>query len=202
MKRVIAIGLVAACLGGLASAQTITLDFEAASLPIHALPWSEQGFTFTELDPSAAVIAVGAKDLQVFADGSGGARVRLTRDGGGPFDAVSVDAVAFSTLFQFWVGTFSIESSNGGVRVLNSGDPGTTVALTGPEWTGITHLDVVYTGDADNGDHDLEVDNFAVQVPPAVPTFGGGHVAVLALSLLAGGLTCLRRTPATVPRPA
>lgn len=57
----------------------------------------------------------------------GNGTIRLTRDGGGLFDAASVQVPTFGLVS----GTATITSSAGGSRVLTNGDNATTVALGG-----------------------------------------------------------------------
>ena len=123
----------------LAPAQTVTLDFDGA--PAGPLPWSEQGFTFTE-GGSGAFSGVGIGELgQVaFAAGPGeGAlsSVQLVRDDGGTFDAVSLDVVAI--IIDSGIGCAQsqvlVSSSRGAVSLF---EPGTVLL----DWTGITELTV------------------------------------------------------------
>jgi hypothetical protein len=150
------------------STQTVTLGFDGA--PEGPLPWSEQGFTFTETENGVASVQADETLLAAAYSSQGNyaeTRVRLAREDGGTFDALSLDVVGI--LFDDTgceETSVSVTSARGTVDVFEAG----TIVL---EWTDITELTVEVSGAAAFfpepwiGFCILEVvlDNFVVNVP-------------------------------------
>jgi hypothetical protein len=125
------------------------------------LPWREQGFTFVEeYSANYASVEIDGQALAqyVYSDPyePGWQVVRLTRDGGGTFDAVSFDVIEHFGGY-YWLRS---DRGEGGYQPCGSN----TWMLTGPEWSDITYLEILLN-DPYGALSKLVTDNFVVRVP-------------------------------------
>jgi len=145
----------------LSAAQTVTLSFNGA--PNGPLPWSEQGFTFTDGSGvfGGEEVVGGALRVSAFSGGFGFGSVIVARDDGGTFNARSLDVDTLSCLSLFGC-DFSVGTSSTDPDWWYISGTGTEV-FTGPEFEDITSLGI-FVWPGSDGNALLVLDDLVVEV--------------------------------------
>ena len=164
-----------------AQVKAVTIDFSSAPPGPTFLPFSENGFTFTQLG--------GGFDWKVngiaqYLSGGASATVRLTRTDNGLFDLSSLDVTFRGSLDA--LGTFGLSTSGGGTRDLSAVGHYT---FAGAGFEGLNWVDMTIVMSGSFGDNTF-VDNIVVNNTASVPD-AGSTAALLGCSLV--GLATLRR---------
>lgn len=168
---------------GLASSlnAAVTIDFESAPQGAQvALPYTQDGFklsVITGSTPSQLYInnpnpGTSSSELWMFGNGV----IRLEREDGGLFDAMSVYVPAIFLA----LGSAEISSSEGGLRPLANADSGTIDLTALPNFTHLSYLE--FTTTAFEGVDHVDLDNITVNAIPEPASLGLlGSVAAMAL---------------------
>jgi hypothetical protein len=196
--------LAAICLTGSASSQTLSFDAAQGNT---LLPWSEQGFVFTEIPKGGfGCFGVLVSNQALNTQGSGGIgcgvyqdMFTLTREDGGAFDAVSVlvdDTSYWPPDFSFSTFDWILTSDRGGVAW---GSPGDTLVLDGPKWKAVRSVSLFLSAYLVSGDFaQVVLDDFVVAPPTLWTDVGGGTSGASGPPTLAGDGPLVANTPASV----
>jgi hypothetical protein len=132
----------------------IVVDFGSGGFQF--LPYSEDGFTFTNLS-GGAIVSGGPADRRLTVNNPFNFSVQTRITGTSAFDLLSFDLI--NPNFRDW----RIEASSGAVFSLTSGTSTGTKTLSGPGWSNLTYVDIRHLAGEANAV--IVVDNFHFNMP-------------------------------------
>lgn len=144
----------------------VTLDFNglpAAHDLLIAGPYAEDGYTLTSTAAGQLAVVNGFQPNGLALRGTTAASqiLRLVNSSGSPFDLLSI-AIGDNSLAQ----SIAFAGSNGSTRLVVDSDLGVGITF-GPQWQGLSWVDVTVASAPSGAPGQLTADNLVVRTVPA-----------------------------------